>query len=283
MKGHRVVVFEARRKPGGLNEYGIAAYKTVDGFASREVDWLLSIGGIEVRPGRLGADLDLASLGRDHDAVFLAVGLAGVNAIALEGEDAENVEDAVAFISDLRQAADPGRIPVGRDVVVIGGGMTAVDAAVQSRLLGARTVTIVYRRGRGRMNASGFEQDLALRRGVRIITNARAVRVNSANGRLQEVEFVRTRERGTGLEDAEETFRLPADQLFRAVGQRYDLLAGGLEISGGRIRVNEHGRTSLDGVWAGGDCTRGGEDLTVTAVADGRDAAEDIHRFLMGG
>ncbi len=282
MKGHRVVVFEARRKPGGLNEYGIATYKTVGGFASREVDWLLSIGGIEIRPGCLGDDLDLAGLRRDYDAVFLAVGLAGVNALALDGESAENVDDAVAFISDLRQAANPGCIPVGRDVVVIGGGMTAVDAAVQSRLLGARTVSIVYRRGRDRMNASGFEQDLALRRGVRIITNARAVRVSAVDGRVREVEFVRTREQGGNLVDTGEMFRLPVDQLFRAIGQRFDLLAGGLEIAGGRIRACENGRTSLEGVWAGGDCTGGGEDLTVTAVAEGRDAAEDIHRFLVG-
>ena len=129
MLGHRVVVFEARSKAGGLNEFGIAAYKTVEGFAGREVEWLLSIGGIEIRAGQPDGGLDLAGLRKKFDAVFLGIGLAGVNALRTEGEDRENVEDAVSFIAVLRQAEDLAAIPVGRNVVVIGGGMTAIDAA----------------------------------------------------------------------------------------------------------------------------------------------------------
>jgi len=155
MLGHNVVIFEAQPKPGGLNEYGIAAYKTVDAFAQAEVDWLLQIGGIEIRHGHpLGGDVTLAGLQAEFDAVFLGMGLGGVNALGLEGDDKDGVDDAVAFIADLRQASDLAQMPVGRDVVVIGGGMTAVDAAVQSKLLGALNVTIAYRRGRDRMPAS---------------------------------------------------------------------------------------------------------------------------------
>ena len=284
MKGHRVTVFEPRVKAGGLNEYGIAAYKTVDEFAQREVDWLLSIGGIEILPGRLGDDINIAGLCESHDAVFLGIGLGGVNALSIEeGGDAaavDNVEDAIAFIARLRQETDLGHLPVGRDIVVIGGGMTAIDAAIQSRLLGAETVTLVYRRGREQMSASGFEQELALKRGVHVRTSARPVRLISENGALREVEFVRTRTRDGQIEDTGERFRLNADQLFRAIGQRLEIDADGIEISRGKIRVDGNGRTSLGGVWAGGDCASGGDDLTVTAVAEGRDAAEDIHRFL---
>ncbi len=286
MKGHRVTVFEPKVKPGGLNEYGIAAYKTVDQFAQREVDWLLSIGGIEILSGRLGADINVPGLRDSHDAVFLGIGLAGVNALMTEesGDAAavDNVEDAIAFIARLRQETDLGRLPVGRDVVVIGGGMTAIDAAIQSRLLGAETVTLVYRRGREQMSASGFEQELALRRGVHIRANARPVRLISENGALTEVEFVRTRTRDGRIEDTGSRFRLRADQLFRAIGQRLEVDSDRIEIDRGKIRVDGDGRTSLEGVWAGGDCASGGDDLTVTAVAEGRDAAEDIHRFLSG-
>ncbi len=282
MKGHDVTVFDARPRPGGLNEYGIAAYKTVNGFAQAEVDWLLQIGGITIETGKaLGRDFTLEGLRADFDAVFLGMGLAGVNALGLEGEEAENVTNAVDFIAELRQASDLARLPVGRDVVVIGGGMTAIDAAVQARLLGALNVSLVYRRGRDRMAASEYEQELAAARGVRIITNARPVAI-IANGALREVEFEYTLEEGGRLKGTGETFRLKADQLFKAIGQRLEGAPEGLKIEGGKIAVSGPGRTSLEGVWAGGDCASGGDDLTVTAVAEGRDAAEDIHAALEG-
>jgi len=276
MRGHEVAVYDARAKAGGLNEYGIASYKSVDNFAAREVDWLLGIGGIAVVNGAsLGDGLSLDTLRADFDAVFLGIGLAGVNALGLEGEDKGGVADAVEFIADLRQAGDLAEVPVGRDVVVIGGGMTAVDVAVQAKLLGALNVSLVYRRGRDRMNASEFEQDLAASKGVRIITNASPIAVHG-NGAVREVEFEYTDD---ALKPTGETFRLAADQLFKAIGQ--SLEGDGLpELDGGKIRVSETGKTSVDGIWAGGDCASGGDDLTVTAVAEGRDAAEDIHAAL---
>ncbi len=275
--GHDVTLFDARAKAGGLNEFGIAAYKSVDGFAAKEVDWLLSIGGITVETGKtLGAGLDLATLSDTFDAVFLAVGLGGVNALTVEGSDKSGVLDAVDFISDLRQASDLEQVAIGRDVVVIGGGMTAVDAAVQAKLLGALNVSLVYRRGRDRMNASVFEQDLAASKGVRIITNASPKAV-IGNGSVREIEFEYT---DNDLNPTGQTVRLAADQVFTAIGQT--LNAEGLpDLDGGKIAVTETGRTSVEGIWAGGDCASGGDDLTVTAVAEGRDAAEDIHATLM--
>jgi dihydropyrimidine dehydrogenase (NAD+) subunit PreT len=147
--GHDVTIFDARPKPGGLNEYGIASYKTVDNFAQAEVDYVTAIGGITiVNEKRLGQDFSLAELVEQYDAVFLGFGLGGVNALRAEGEDAEGVENAVDFIAELRQASDLSSLPVGRSVVVIGGGMTAIDAGVQAKLLGAEEVTIAYRRGK---------------------------------------------------------------------------------------------------------------------------------------
>jgi glutamate synthase (NADPH/NADH) small chain len=281
-KGHDVVIFEARPKPGGLNEYGIASYKAVDGFAQAEVDWLMGIGGIELRHDQaIGRDITMASLQSEYDAVFLGMGLGGVNALRADGEDRTHVLDAVSFIRDLRQASDLGTLPVGRDVVVIGGGMTAVDAAVQARLLGAENVSIVYRRGQDRMGASRHEQDHATASGVRIICNAAPLAVHG-NGAVTEVEFAYTQDGPDGLHVTEDRFRLRADQVFRAIGQRLDGAPEGLELAGGKILVTGPGRTTLDGVWAGGDCASGGDDLTVTAVAEGRDAAEDIDARLTG-
>ncbi len=153
--------------------------------------------------------------------------------------------------------------------------MTAVDAAVQAKLLGALNVTLVYRRGRDRMNASPFEQDLAASKGVRIVTHAVPVAVHG-NGSVREIEFeyVDDAMKGTG-----QTLRLPADQVFKAIGQTLEG-EGMPELDGRKIRVDGTGRTSVAGIWAGGDCASGGDDLTVTAVAEGRDAAMDIHMAL---
>lgn len=275
MKGHDVTLYDGRAKAGGLNEYGIASYKSTDNFAAREVAWLLEIGGITVTTGKmLGSDLTLEALRADHDAVFLAVGLGGVNALRIDGED--NATAAVDFIEDLRQSSDLTTLPVGRNVVVIGGGMTAVDAAVQSKLLGADTVTIAYRRSRADMAASPFEQNLAAAKGVRIMFNVMPTSISDGAITLEYTATKDGKLSGTG-----ETVTLPADQVFKAIGQTLTTDAG-LKLDGGKIAVDATGRTSLSGVWAGGDCASGGEDLTVTAVAEGRDAAEDIHAALMG-
>jgi glutamate synthase (NADPH/NADH) small chain len=276
MHGHDVVVLERRPKAGGLNEYGIASYKATNNFAQAEVEWLLSIGGIEIRTGvELGRDVTLADLEAQYDAVFLGIGLAGVNALRAEGEDKAGVRNAVDFIAELRQTTDLSTLPVGRDVVVIGGGMTAVDAAVQSKLLGAENVTIVYRRGQEKMSASGYEQDHAVQAGVRIIHNAAPLRV-LGNGKAEAVEFAYTADTPAGLSLLPETFTLKADQVFKAIGQTLTGAPAGLAVEGGKLQ-GPAGK-----VWVGGDCALGGEDLTVTAVAEGRDAAEAIHSWLSG-
>jgi dihydropyrimidine dehydrogenase (NAD+) subunit PreT len=275
-KGHDVQVFEARPKTGGLNEYGIAAYKTVDGFAQAEVDYVTAIGGIGIHHERtLGRDIHLDPLAAQYDAVFLGFGLAGVNALGDADANAVGSDDAIAWIGQVRQASDLGTVPVGRRVVVIGGGMTAVDAAVQAKGLGAEEVTICYRGYRERMKASHYEQELAQTRGVTLRCEMMPRRVVVEGGRVTGMEFTR----------GGETVLIACDQVFKAIGQRLvaePIIVGGfpMTLDGGRIRVDAEGRTSHPKIWAGGDCVAAGDDLTVTAVAQGRDAAESIHKAL---
>jgi dihydropyrimidine dehydrogenase (NAD+) subunit PreT len=278
-------IFEPREKAGGLNEYGIAAYKTADDFAAREVDFILSIGGIEIRRGQaLGRDVKLEDLRRDYDAVFVGAGLGATNKLGLPREtELENVIDAVDYIARLRQAKDLSTLPVGRRVVVIGGGMTAIDAAVQSKKLGAETVTMVYRRGPEQMKASAYERELAQTSGVIIRYWARPVELEGRGDMLSGVVF----ESGNGGENAcaplGSVFRLDADMLFLAIGQRGapEALGGApIEVKDGRIVVDSERRTTLEGVWAGGDCVYGGQDLTVSAVEDGKQAARSIATAL---
>jgi dihydropyrimidine dehydrogenase (NAD+) subunit PreT len=280
MLGHAVTVFEPQGKLGGLNEYGIAAYKTPNDFAAREVEYILGIGGIDVRTGvALGRDLSLARLRKEYDAVFLGFGLSGVNDLGMENERLEGVANAVDYIALLRQAPNKASLPVGRKVVVIGGGMTAIDIAVQSKALGAEEVTMVYRRGQEQMKASRYEQEFAQTRGVIVRYWSRPRRLLTQDGRVRAVEFETT----TG-----DTYVLESDVVFKAIGQKvlWEPLAEAaelLELRGERILVDEQRRTSLPRVWAGGDCIHGGEDLTVSAVQDGKLAALSIDMFLKRG
>ena len=237
----------------------------------------------------LGHNLDIATLRQSYDAVFVGTGLAGVNKLGLAGEDTlSGVVDAVKYIAELRQANDLAKLPVGRNVVVIGGGMTAVDVAVQSKKLGAESVTIVYRRGAAEMSATQDEQEWAQTNGVRIRHWAAPHRLLGADGHVTGVEFMRTQPDAAGRAvPTGDTFVLEADMVLKAVGQVFvsDPLGQNghlaLALEDGRIAVNGQRRTSLGNVFAGGDCVAG-QDLTVAAVQDGKLAAEAIHRQLMG-
>ncbi len=284
MLGHDVVVFESKPKPGGLNEYGLATYKTVNDFAQKEIAWLLSIGGIEIRHGQtLGQQILLADLSTQFDAVFLGLGLGGVNALGLLGEAAAGVGNAVEFIAGLRQASDYATVPVGRRVVVIGGGMTAVDAAVQSKKLGAQEVTIVYRRDQPRMPASEHEQEWAKRNGVVIREWSVPKALETSAGHVEAISFASVQDLNGQLVPTGKHWSLDADTVLKAIGQTLvlaDPLLATLALRSGRIVVDAEGRTSLAKVWAGGDCTWGGRDLTVEAVEHGKIAAHSIDRAL---
>nr|WP_245362875.1 NAD(P)-dependent oxidoreductase [Pseudomonas sp. BP8] len=289
MHGHDVVIFEARDKSGGLNEYGIARYKLVDDYAQREVEFLLGIGGIEIRHGqRLGDNLSLSELHQQYDSVFLGLGLNAVRQLGLPDEQAPGLLAATDYIRELRQTDDLSQLPLADRCLVIGAGNTAIDMAVQMSRLGARDVNLVYRRGHADMGATEHEQDIAKANQVRLHTWARpdAVLLDD-NGRVRGMRFARTGLVEGRLSDTGENFELAADAIFTAIGQCFDEhslsdpLAAQLARDGERIRVDASMCTSVPGVYAGGDCTALGQDLTVQAVQHGKLAAEAIHAQLM--
>jgi len=261
--GHDVTVYDAKPKPGGLNEYGIAAYKMADNFAAREVEFLTAIGGISFSyQQRLGDNLNLEELRVKFDAVFIAIGLGGTNRLGIAGEDLPGVRDAVDFIAELRQAADKSALHMPARVIVIGGGNTAIDAATQAKLLGGDEVTMLYRRGPEHMSATKDEQEWAQTHGVNIRFWAKPLRIQSA---------------GAALSVICENAIFTADLILKAVGQVF--VGAGSEFPARRIAVDSSYSTQIPGVFAGGDCTPG-VDLTVHAVQDGKLAARAIHDFL---
>jgi len=283
MYGHDVDIFDAMSKPGGLNEYGIAAYKTIDDFAQQEVQYIMSIGGITLKHNHaLGVDVTLDQLKEEFDAVFLGLGLGTVNQLPIEGHDLEGVIDAVAVIRELRQATDLAALDIGRRTVVVGGGMTAIDAAVQTRMLGAEEVTLTYRRGVDNMNASVFEQDLAKVNGVMIRTSLQPLKIHGDDGKVTGIEFSYMHDNGQAYEPTGETLFIACDRVLIAIGQQFVTANAdeAMDLDNGRIKVDAERRTSNKKIWAGGDCIAGGQDLTVAAVQDGKLAAESIHTYL---
>ena len=288
MLGNDVVIFEAREKSGGLNEYGIAKYKLTDDFAQKEVEFLLSVGGIEVQHGRvLGENLHLQDLHTQYDAVFLALGLNASRQLGLTGEDAPGLMAAVDYIATLRQADDLTTLPVPKRAIVIGAGNTAIDMAVQIKRLGAEDVTLVYRRGFESMTATHHEQDIAKANQVRMRIWAAPLEVllddaGRVRGmRFEETTLVDGRLAGTGA-----FIEIAADAVFKAIGQSMDPagladpMAQVIAREGDKIRVDDHFRTALPGVYAGGDCVAPGQDLTVQAVQHGKLAAHAIHNDI---
>ena len=246
-------------------------------------------GGIEVRHGqRLGDNLSLSDLHQQFDSVFLAIGLAASRQLGLAHEEAPGVLAATDYIRELRQSDDLTQLPLAERCIVLGAGNTAIDMAVQMARLGAREVNLVYRRGQEDMGATGHEQDIAKANQVRLMTWAQPDEVLlDDQGQVRGMRFARTRLADGRLVKTGETFELAADAVFKAIGQTFDEatlsdpLAHSLQRTGDRITVDEHLRTSIPGVYAGGDCTSLGQDLTVQAVQHGKLAAQAIHAQLM--
>ncbi len=281
MLGHWVSIFEAKSKPGGLNEYGLAAYKMVDNFAAREVDFLLGIGGIDIQYGTiLGGGIALDDLRDKYDAIFIGAGLGSTNNLGLDGEDMAGICDAIDFIENLRQSDDLSSLELGQDIIVLGGGNTAIDAAVQAKKLGARNVSLVYRRGEEQMGATAFELDLARAAGVMVHFWSKPVSIEGKDT-VSAMTFEHTILKDGRLAGTGEHYRLTCDMVMKAIGQKLksdDF--NGLTIDSGKITVAEDYQTSIKGIFAGGDCINSGEDLTVQAVQDGKQAAIAVDAWL---
>ncbi|PZA08087.1 NAD(P)-dependent oxidoreductase [Meiothermus sp. PNK-Is4] len=285
--GHSVTVFEKRELPGGLSTYGIIRLREPVEVALAEVEMVRRL-GVEVRTGmELGKNLSFEELRREYDAVFLGVGLGAVPAMGIPGE--EHILDGLSYIEQSK--LDPQGLEIGREVVVIGAGNTAIDCATIAKRLGALRVTMVYRRTDAEMTAYPHEYEFAKKEGIEFRFLTQPVRVMVEGGKVRGLECVRME---LGAPDASgrpapvpvpgSEFVLPCDQVVKAIGQEKPTLAQmlGLATERGYIKVNDDLETSLPGVYAGGDCVRAkGSASTVMAVEDGKLAAFAIHRKLL--
>jgi dihydropyrimidine dehydrogenase (NAD+) subunit PreT len=281
-RGFSAAVFEAQLLPGGLNTYGVAEYKLRSSDSLREIEMIRSL-GVEFRFGsRIAGPAALEVLERDFDLVFIGVGLGAMHRLGVPGEDHPAVVDALKFIEGYKTA---GNLAVGRRVIVVGAGNTAIDAARAARRLGAEAVRILYRRDERHMPAFSFEYEQARQEGVEFRWRTQPVRIHASNGCL-ELECVEVRVTREGrLEPIEgSAFRMPCDNLIPAIGQSplVELLecGRGIRTEDGRIVVDRPtGRTANPKYFAGGDCVNGGREV-VDAVADGKRAAAAMARAL---
>jgi glutamate synthase (NADPH/NADH) small chain len=286
--GHDVVVFEARNVPGGLDSLGIAAYKITTEFALAEIEMIRAI-GIEIKLGHPITGEQVKELLGTYDAVFLGIGLGRTLPLRIDGETLEGVWEALDFIFQTH-TKPLAECVVGKDVVIIGAGNTAIDVATAAKRLGAETVTITYRRSEELVPAFAYEYELAKSDGVRFEWLAQPLRV-VGNGRWAHgVEFVRTkletRDSRTGPIKVvpDSNFTLPADMVVKALGQEplFDLLAALPELrcdNGKIIADRSTGATSVPRLFAGGDCLRNGGEV-VDAVEDGKVAARGIEAAI---
>jgi len=280
-EGIEVTIYEKESKGGGLMTYGIAAYKVTPQFCQEEVDYITSLGGINILYNmQLGKDVLLETLQQQYNAVYLAYGVGLARQLSINGEQLDGVVDAIRFIYEIRTKGYP-EVPVGESVAVIGMGMTAIDAATQAKRLGAKEVTLVYRRTEAEMPCTEAELNIAKLDGCNIIWLAAPKEITGENGQVKKLvcEVMRLDERklpvGTG-----ELITLNVDMVIKATGQLpYTMASPEIENDHGRVLINEHAATSLRGVFAGGDCVNGGKEV-VDAVQAGKDGAKAILEYL---
>ena len=287
-EGVEVTIFEKEKKGGGLMTYGIAAYKVTPAFCEEEVNYITSLGGISIRyEQELGRNLSMEQLQADFDAVFLAIGVGLTRQLGVPGEELEGVVDAIDFIYELR-TRPYSAVPVGERVAVIGMGMTAIDAATQAKRLGASSVNMIYRRTREEMPCTEYELNLAMLDGCEITWLAAPREIRGLNGKVSQLVCNRMQ---LGEPDASgrrspvatgETLELEVDMVIKATGQMpYGQLVSQLNLSNrdGRIQTTEAGKTSVAGIFAGGDAVNGGKEV-VDAVQAGKDSAAAILHYL---
>ncbi|MFL9483387.1 NAD(P)-dependent oxidoreductase [Chitinophagaceae bacterium LWZ2-11] len=288
-EGVDVTIYEKESKGGGLMTYGIAAYKVTPEFCEDEVDYIISIGGVDIKYNQeLGKDITLQQLQERYDAVYLAFGVGMARQLDIPGEDLDGVEDAISFIYTLR-TSEYASLPVGNKVAVIGMGMTAIDAATQAKRLGAQEVTLVYRRTEEEMSCTEAELNIAKLDGCKIIWLAAPKEVRGVAGKVNQL-ICDVMELGTPDASGRrspiatgETFSLEVDMVIKAAGQMpFEELVkhNQLEHKNGKLSVKDKTTTNLKRVFAGGDCVNGGKEV-VDAVQAGKDGAAAILRQIL--
>ncbi len=285
-RGYGVTVFEAMEKAGGMLRYGIPGYRLPESVLDEEIQAILDL-GVELKTGlKVGKDIDLEELRREYDAVYVALGAQQGVTLGVEGEDAPNVFSGVDFLSRFHHGE---KLDLGPDVVaiIVGGGDTAIDAARICKRLGAN-VTVLYRRTLKEMPAIKEEVEEAIAEGVKVEFLAAPTDFKKEDGRVTAMRAIRMelgeadasgRRRPVPIEGSE--FEIPASAVISAVSQEPDF-SGFEELIEGRdwVKVDEDGRTRVEGVWAGGDVTNLA--LVTDAVGHGRRAAEAIDRTFTG-
>lgn len=287
-EGIDVTVYEKESKGGGLMTYGIAAYKVTPKFCQDEVDYITSIGGIEIKYNHeLGKNITLQELQQRYNAVYLGIGVGLANKLNIPGEDLDGVEDAIKFIYDIR-TKNYADVKVGDKVAVIGMGMTAIDAATQAKRLGAKEVTMLYRRSEAEKNCTQVELDIAKLDGCRIIWLAAPKEIIGENGKTKSLvcDVMKLGQLDASGKPAPiatgETITLDVDMVIKATGQKpFDTLVNEnkIENNKGKIVLKENCSTNIKGVFAGGDCVNGGKEV-VDAVQAGKDGAFAILKYL---
>lgn len=287
-EGVDVTIYEKESKGGGLMTYGIAAYKVTPQFCEDEVNYILGVGGIDVKYNQeLGKNISLEELQRNYDAVYLAIGVGLANKLNIPGEDLEGVEDAIEFIYNLRDKGYSS-IKVGNKVAVIGMGMTAIDAATQAKRLGANEVTMVYRRTEAEKNCTQHELDIARLDGCATLWLAAPKEIVGENGKVKALvcDVMKLGEPDAKGKPAPiptgETITLDVDMVIKATGQNpFEQMVSSYGINNNRGKINiVNNVTNIDKVFAGGDCVNGGKEV-VDAVQAGKDGANAIMQFIL--
>lgn len=281
--GYEVIIYEAKNQPSGLVLHGVAPYKITNQESIDEITYLQNQFGFEIKYNQNISNAEqLAALESNYNAIYLGIGLGNTNSINLKGEDFANCLGATEFIEQLK--SDFSNALIGKKVVVLGGGNTAMDAASESARMGTESVILAYRRDADEMGAYDFEYDLAKGVGVKGIFNISPVEI-IGNKNVEGIKFIRTKtSNGELIEIAGSEFDIPCNVVIKATGQSKQTaflsLISELEIDEkGRIKTDEYGRSGNSKYFAGGDIVNGGAEV-VNAVQEGKVAAQGIHNFL---
>jgi len=288
-RGYQTVIFDANPQPGGLDTYGIAAYKMRAEEVIKEIEMVRAF-GVEIKSETaVGEDISIADLERDYDAIFIGVGLGETEDLQIPGEDLPGCRDALSFIEETKSKRFD-QVQLAKRIAVIGAGNTAIDVVTAARRLGAEEVYMVYRRSPHEMSAFDYEYELAKQDSVTFVWQALPQRI-LGNGRVEALECVRTQ---PGEKDARgrskfvavpgTEFRLDVGMVVKALGQKRKIgflqQISKLELRNGCVAVDDKTmRTSNPRYFAGGDCVNGGGEV-VDAVAHGKKAALGIHQML---
>jgi glutamate synthase (NADPH/NADH) small chain len=290
-RGYTTVIYDSNPQPGGLDTYGIAAYKMRAQDVQNEIDMLRRL-GVEIKNGvTVGKDVSREQLEGEFDAIFIGIGLGQTDDLRIEGENLRGCRDAISFIEETK-GKRLDEVEMAARIAVIGGGNTAIDVVTAARRLGARDVYMVYRRSREEMSAFDYEFELAQQDNVMFLWQAAPVRIiNDGSGQVAGLECIRTMRAGKDSSGRESfapvpgsEFRLDVGMVIKALGQKRktDFLSAipGLTLSRGQVQVNPATMiTDNPRYFAGGDCVNGGGEV-VDAVAHGKKAALGIHEAL---